>query len=54
MNTIAYIRDFIILYYHLNECDDSWFWRACRDMDIPETLSRRMILFRETGKVFRE
>ena len=49
-----YIRDFIILHYHLNQRDDSRFWRACRDMDIPETLSRRMRLFQETGKVFRE
>jgi tryptophan halogenase len=49
-----YIRDFIILHYHLNERTDSEFWRECRQMPIPETLARRMQLFRETGKVFRE
>jgi tryptophan halogenase len=49
-----YIRDFIILHYHLNQRTDSEFWRECRSMQIPETLARRMELFRNTGKVFRE
>ncbi len=49
-----YIRDFIILHYHLNERDDSQFWRECRRMEIPESLARRMELFRDTGKIFRE
>ncbi len=49
-----YIRDFIILHYHLNERDDSQFWRECRRMEIPESLARRMALFRDTGKIFRE
>ncbi len=49
-----YIRDFIILHYHLNERDDSPFWRECRRMEIPESLARRMRLFRDTGKIFRE
>lgn len=49
-----YIRDFIILHYHLNQRSDSPFWRECRHMQIPESLARRMQLFRDTGKVFRE
>ncbi|HEX6260865.1 MAG TPA: tryptophan 7-halogenase, partial [Woeseiaceae bacterium] len=49
-----YIRDFIILHYHLNQRNDSEFWRGCRDMQIPESLARRMQLFKNTGKVFRE
>jgi tryptophan halogenase len=49
-----YIRDFIILHYHLNERTDSEFWNECRHMPIPETLARRTALFRDTGKVFRE
>jgi tryptophan halogenase len=49
-----YVRDFIILHYHLNQRDDSAFWRDCQRMAIPDTLARRMELFRETGKVFRE
>lgn len=49
-----YIRDFIILHYHLNHRDDSDFWRDCRNMAVPDSLVRRMELFRDTGKVFRE
>lgn len=49
-----HIRDFIILHYHLNRRDDGDFWRACRETTIPESLARRMALFAETGKVFRE
>jgi tryptophan halogenase len=49
-----YIRDFIILHYHLNHRDDSDFWRDCRNMAVPDSLARRMALFRDTGKVFRE
>jgi tryptophan halogenase len=49
-----YVRDFIILHYRLNERGDSRFWRDCRRMDIPDSLARRMALFRDTGKVFRE
>jgi tryptophan halogenase len=49
-----YVRDFIILHYHLNRGSDSEFWRDCGRMQIPETLARRMELFRHTGRVFRE
>lgn len=49
-----YIRDFIILHYYLNQRDDAPFWRDCRRMEAPESLSRRMALFRDTGKIFRE
>ncbi len=49
-----YIRDFIILHYYLNERNDTQFWRECQRMEIPASLSRRMDLFRDTGKVFRE
>ena len=48
------IRDFIILHYHANQRADSPFWIACREMDVPETLSRRVELFRRTGRIFRE
>lgn len=49
---IEHIRDFIILHYHATERDDSEFWRACRTMDIPESLQHKMDLFRESGKVY--
>lgn len=48
------IRDFIILHYHVNERDDSAFWRDVRQMDVPETLSRKIQLFAENGSLFRE
>jgi tryptophan halogenase len=43
-----YIRDFIILHYHLNERDDG-FWRDTREMDIPDRLRTKVELFRATG-----
>lgn len=49
-----YIRDFIIMHYHVTERTDTEFWRRCRDMDIPESLHHRLDLFRDTGRVFEE
>lgn len=48
------IRDFIILHYKLTQRDDSPFWRRCRDMPVPESLSRRMALYESRGRIFRE
>ncbi len=48
------MRDFIILHYKQTQRDDSPFWRACQQMDIPETLAKKMALFESSGKVFRE
>ena len=47
-----YIRDFIIMHYHVTERTDSEFWRRCRDMEIPDSLRHRLDLFRDTGRVF--
>jgi tryptophan halogenase len=47
-----FIRDFIIMHYHVTERTDSKFWRRCREMDIPDTLKHRLDLFRDTGRVF--
>ena len=46
------IRDFIVLHYKLTERDDSDFWRARRDMEIPESLAQRIALFRDGGLVY--
>lgn len=48
------IRDFIILHYHVNERDDSQFWRDMRAMDVPQSLKQKIELFREHGLLFRE
>ena len=48
------IRDFIIMHYHLNQRDDSSFWRSCAEAEVPESLSRRIELFRKSGRIFRE
>ena len=45
------VRDFIILHYKLTRRDDMPFWRACRDMEIPDTLAERIALFRDSGYV---
>jgi len=47
------IRDFIILHYKLNQRSDSEFWKQCQRMDVPDSLSDRIKLFADTGKVFR-
>ena len=49
-----YIRDFIILHYHLTERDDSEFWRHCRDMDVPARITEKMDLFRATGMLIND
>lgn len=46
------IRDFIILHYHATSREDSEFWRYCKNMSVPDSLSHRMELFRETGLAF--
>ena len=46
-----FIRDFIIMHYHVTERTDSEFWRRCREMDIPDALRHRLDLFRDSGRV---
>ncbi len=53
-NDYEKIRDFIILHYKVTDRTDSEFWRYCRSMSIPESLERRIALFRRTGKIFKE
>lgn len=48
------IRDFILLHYKLNNRNDSEFWRHCQKMPIPDTLTKKMQLFENTGRIFRE
>lgn len=47
------IRDFIILHYYANERPEP-FWTACREMSVPPELTRKLELFRSSGRIYRE
>lgn len=51
---MEYIRDFIILHYHVNQRTDSPYWTECREMDVPDSLRHRLELFSRSGLIFRE
>jgi tryptophan halogenase len=53
MQDTLQIRDFIILHYKATERQDSDFWRSVNSMSVPDTLTQKIELFRETGRVFR-
>ncbi len=48
------IKDFIILHYHLTDRKDTPFWRYCRSMPVPDSLTHRMKLFEDSGRVFKK
>lgn len=52
LNRLEYerIRDFIILHYALNGRTGA-FWQHVRDMEIPDSLSRKIATFRRTGDI---
>nr|WP_314860066.1 tryptophan halogenase family protein [uncultured Undibacterium sp.] len=45
------VRDFIIMHYKLTNRSDTEFWRYCSNMQIPDSLSHQIELFRECGRV---
>jgi tryptophan 7-halogenase len=45
------IRDFIVLHYYATERDGE-FWRDCRSMEIPESLSRRIRMFQQAAHAY--
>ncbi|OBP16775.1 tryptophan halogenase [Rheinheimera sp. SA_1] len=48
------IRDFIVLHYHVNQRDDSKFWRDMRHMAIPPRLAEKIALFQQTAAIFND
>jgi tryptophan halogenase len=46
----AWIRDFLILHYHLNQRDEL-LWRECREMAVPEPLQYKIAQFRAYGRL---
>ena len=47
------MRDFIVLHYFANDRDGE-FWKACRNMQAPDSLLGKIELFREAGLFMRE
>jgi tryptophan halogenase len=47
------VRDFIILHYHVNQRQDSAFWKDCAAMDVPPSLKQKMALYRSHGRMQR-
>ena len=47
------VRDFIVLHYWANQRDGD-FWAYCRNMELPETLTNKIDLWRSNGRIFRE
>jgi tryptophan 7-halogenase len=45
------IRDFIILHYSANRRSSGELWRYCREMSVPETLERKLALYRARGLI---
>ena len=50
----AQIRDFLILHYHQTDREDSEFWRYCKHMDVPDSLTHKLDLFAASGRVGRD
>ena len=48
------VRDFIILHYHTNGRKDHAFWESLRTMDVPESLTQKIDLFRTVGAIHRD
>ena len=49
-----FIRDFVIMHYHVTRREDTAFWRHCKNMAIPDSLQHRLDLFKQTGRVFQQ
>jgi tryptophan 7-halogenase len=45
------IRDFTLLHYRLSRRDDSPFWRGFASMEVPETLTQRIDMYRAAGRI---
>ncbi len=48
------VKDFLILHYKANRREGEAFWDHCRHMPVSQSLSQRMALFEESGRLFIE
>jgi tryptophan halogenase len=51
---IEQVRDFVVLHFHATQRTDSDFWNYCRSMPIPDSLQRKIDLFRSNGRIYRD
>ena len=47
------VRDFIVLHYKATQRTDSPFWDYCRTMSVPDSLTHKIDLFEQAGRIFR-
>jgi tryptophan halogenase len=50
IETVERMRDLVILHYRLNRRDEP-FWRACREMSLPDVLAYKIRLFEAKSKI---
>jgi tryptophan halogenase len=48
---IENIRDFVMLHYKVTEREDTPFWKYCKYMSVPESLQRRIDMFKAHGRI---
>ena len=48
------IRDFIILHYKATQREDTDFWKYCKNMDVPSSLSEKLELYRSSGHISKD
>jgi tryptophan halogenase len=53
-NVFEDVRDFVILHYWANRRTDSDFWKQCAAMEIPDSLQRKVELWRSKARCFRD
>lgn len=50
----TFVRDFIILHYKVSQRTDSEFWNYCRQMQVPDSLQKKLDLYESSGRLFRD
>lgn len=48
------IRDFLVLHYHQTAREDTEFWRYCKHMAVPDSLTHKLALFAASGRIGRD
>jgi tryptophan halogenase len=51
---IEKIRDFVILHYKATQREDTDFWRYVKHMRVPDSLSHKIDMYQQTGRIIRD